>query len=136
MCAMMDLSVILCSHNPRPDYLRRTLAALRNQTLPKDRWELLLIDNASEISLAREWDLSWHTNARHISEEELGISKARRRGMQESNCDVLLFVDDDNVLAPDYLSEALKLYKEWPRLGTWGSGTIVPEFEREPHDLV
>jgi hypothetical protein len=41
----MQLSVIICCHNPRIDYLLRVLKALSEQTLLKERWELLLIDN-------------------------------------------------------------------------------------------
>lgn len=46
----------------------------------------------------------------------------------------MVFVDDDNVLAEDYLLRALQIGQEWPTLGTWGSGTIVPEFELKPAD--
>jgi glycosyltransferase involved in cell wall biosynthesis len=31
----MFISVIVCTFNPRADYLQRTLGALRAQTLPK-----------------------------------------------------------------------------------------------------
>jgi hypothetical protein len=44
----------------------------------------------------------------------------------------LVFVDDDNVLDPSYLSEALAISGEWARLGAFGSGAIIPEFERQP----
>jgi len=43
----MKVSVIVCTHNPRLEYLSRTLEALREQMLPKGEWELLVIDNAS-----------------------------------------------------------------------------------------
>src|SRR5258708_24159047 len=56
--AMLEFSVIICAHNPRPQYLRRVLEALRSQTLPKQEWELLLIDNLSSIPLMPNWDLS------------------------------------------------------------------------------
>jgi len=105
---------------------------LRRQTLAKQHWELLLVDNASRQPLAQLWDLSWHPLARHVLEPELGLSSARRRGMREASAEVLVFVDDDNVLAPDYLAEGLRVGREWPRLGTWGSGAIAPEFELAP----
>ena len=76
------------------------------------------------------WDMSWHPHARYIREETLGISSARLRGMREAGAD--LVVDDDNVLGVDYLSEAIRIKQEWPRLGVWGSGAIIPEFEVEP----
>ena len=129
---MVRASIIICSHNPRSHCFDRVLGALRGQGLPHDQWELLLIDNASEPALASQWDISWHPNARHIREDELGLAAARRRGMSEAIADLLIFVDDDNVLAEDYLLEALRIKDEWHRLGTWGSGTIVPEFERQP----
>jgi glycosyltransferase involved in cell wall biosynthesis len=129
---MLQATVVICAHNPRPQYLERALGALRNQGLPKTEWELLLIDNASKTELALEWDIGWHPNARHIRENELGLSNARRRAIAEASADLLVFVDDDNVLADDYLSEALRIKRQWPTLGTWGSGTICPEFELQP----
>jgi GT2 family glycosyltransferase len=133
---MQELSVIICAHNPRPHYLRRVLEALRAQTLPKQQWELLLIDNLSSNPLMSDWDLSWHPNGRHILERELGLSPARRRGIRESSAAILVFVDDDNVLDVNYLSKALSIGKEWPKLGTWGSGATIPEFELQPTESV
>jgi len=129
---MQDLSVIICAHNPRKHYLERTLSALQAQTLDRSRWELLLIDNASDSPLSRDWNLSWHPHARHVVEGELGLSAARLRGMREAQGQLLVFVDDDNVLDADYLSEAITIEREWPLLGVWGSGVIAPEFEHEP----
>jgi hypothetical protein len=128
----MKLTAIICSHNPREDYLRRTLDSLRVQTLLKQDWELLLVDNASQSPLAKQWDLSWHPDARHIVEPELGIALARIRGMKEANSDLLVFVDDDNVLDKSYLERALEIKDAWPGLGVWGSSAIVPEYEVEP----
>jgi glycosyltransferase involved in cell wall biosynthesis len=125
------ISVIICTHNPRTDYLHRVLEALRAQTLAQHSWELLLIDNASAQPLAEEWDLGWHSAARHIREDELGLAPARLRGIAEAKGELLVFVDDDNVLAPDFLAEALRIGHEWPILGIWG-GSIIPEFEIEP----
>lgn len=127
----MNISVIICTHNPRSDYLRRVLDALHTQTLPKEQWELLLIDNASQEPLAGKWDLGWHPHARVIQEEELGLTPARLRGIAESKSDLLVFVDDDNVLSPDYLSEALVITQSHPWIGAWG-GTISGEFESPP----
>lgn len=129
---MPELSVIICSHNPRAPYLRRVLDALREQTLPRESWELLLVDNASRDPLATSIDLDWHPNGRHILETELGLAPARRRGMREASGDVYVFVDDDNVLDPNYLSEAIRIKQNWPLLGAWGSGTTVGEFETTP----
>jgi glycosyltransferase involved in cell wall biosynthesis len=132
----MELSVIICAHNPRPHYLRRVLQALRDQSLPKEHWEVVLVDNASQQPLAGVWDLTWHPHGRHVSEGELGLSAARLRGIAEARNGLLVFVDDDNVLDADYLAEVVRIKRDWPALGTWGSGAITPEFELEPSKYV
>jgi glycosyltransferase involved in cell wall biosynthesis len=131
---MLDASVVICTHNPRSDYFVRVLDGLRNQTLPLHKWELLVVDNGSQVPLASSYDISWHPTARHILERELGVAYARRRGIQEASADLIIFVDDDNVLDENYLAEAIKIGQEWPSLGAWGSGWIRGDFEVEPRE--
>jgi glycosyltransferase involved in cell wall biosynthesis len=127
----MCVSVIICTHNPRSDYLRRVLDALKASTLPMERWELLLIDNASSECLADAWDLSWHPYARHIREDELGLTAARLRGITESAGQLLVFVDDDNVLSYDYLETAITISRSFPQIAAFG-GSSVAEYEEQP----
>lgn len=127
----LPLSIIICAHNPRRNYLERVLEALKSQTLSQDFWELLLIDNASDRPLASEIDLSWHRQARHIREEQLGLTAARLRGIREATAGVIVFVDDDNVLDSDYLEITWRISKDFPFIGAWG-GQIKPEFEVPP----
>lgn len=124
-------SVIVCTHNPRRTYLQATLDALRRQSLSVCDWELFVIDNASTEPVADWLDLAWHPKARVIRENELGLTHARLRGIKESHADLLVFVDDDNVLAVDYLEAALEISKRCPPLGIW-SGRIDLEFEMTP----
>jgi glycosyltransferase involved in cell wall biosynthesis len=130
---MIAISVIICTHNPRPHYFRRVLEALRQQTLPVDQWELLLVDNASTDPLEKWADVSWHPRARHIREMTLGVAWARIRGISEAQAELLLFVDDDNVLDRDYLAHAKAIATEHPKLGAW-SGNSTLEFEAPPPD--
>ena len=125
------LSVLTCSHNPRDEYLKRVLDALRRQTLDTSRWELLLIDNASGQPLREIYDLSWHPAGRHFSVEKLGKTHAILHGINESRSEILLVVDDDNVLGADYLENVVKIFAEHPFLGVIG-GVIEGEFEVEP----
>lgn len=125
------LSVVICSHNPRPAYFAKCLEALRWQTLPPGSWELLIIDNRSDTPLAESIDLAWHSDGRVIREETLGLTPARLRGIRESKGDLLVFVDDDNVLDADFLETAQRIMEERPFLGSW-SGQCRPAFEQTP----
>jgi glycosyltransferase involved in cell wall biosynthesis len=129
---MLEASVVICTRNPRPDYFARVLESLRNQTLSSDRWELLIIDNASSVPVAHSFENSSHPRARHVIEDEVGVAAARRRGIREAAANLIVFVDDDNVLDKTYLSQAIKIKHEWPLLGMWGSGCIRGDYEVEP----
>ena len=129
---MQPISVIICSLNPRSDYLRRVLDSLQGQTVPASKWELLLVDNGSDNPLADSWDLSWHPHHRHIRETEPGLTAARLRAIKEASGDLLVFVDDDNLLAPDYLATALEIRRAYPYASVFGAGALEPEYEVEP----
>src|SRR5262249_12474094 len=120
---MSQLSVILCAHNPRSDYLNRVLQALRKQTLPYEEWELLLIDNASSQALAGAFDVTWHPQGRHLREDNLGLTSARLRGIKETKGGVLVLVDADNVLDSHYLERVIEIAGLHPTVGAW-SGNV------------
>lgn len=128
---MTKLSVIICTYNPKPAYFSRCLEALKSQTLPSGAWELVVIDNRSDEPLEGRIDLSWHPEARIVREEKLGLTPARLRGIADAHGDLLIFVDDDNVLDPDYLQIARDYADAHPWLGSW-SGQCRPGFDETP----
>jgi glycosyltransferase involved in cell wall biosynthesis len=128
---MPAISVAICTHNPRLDYLSRVLTALRAQTVPLSDWELVIIDNASTKPVAQCADISWHPRGRVVVEPELGIASARIRAMAEFSGELLIFFDDDNVMEPDYLERCAELFAERPDLGAV-SGCLMPEYEVPP----
>ena len=128
----MKLSVIVPTHNPHPERLRRTVDALRAQTLAGENWEMVLVDNASEPPLSPGvLSAGFPANGRLTSEPEPGLTHARRRGLLANASEWAVFVDDDNLLAPDYLENVIRIFSEHPRLGAIG-GIVTPDFEIEP----
>lgn len=125
------LSVIICAHEPHPGRLQRVLAALRAQDLPVAEWELIVVDNASPSPWTGQLDLTWHARARVCREDRLGLTWARLCGAAAASAGLLVYVDDDNVLAPDYLATARAIAGRWPQLGVW-SGEITAEYEAPP----
>lgn len=126
------IDVILCTRDPRPDYLRATLHALAAQDLPAADWSFALVDNGSrqdpralveECLARRPFEI--------LREPTPGLTPARLRGIAGTRAPLLVLVDDDNVLAPDYLSRVLEIAERHPRLGAWG-GQLLPRFEQPP----
>jgi glycosyltransferase involved in cell wall biosynthesis len=128
----MTVSVVIPTHNPDPGRLRRTLLGLRAQSHPAADWELLLVDNASTRFPAADFFTDCApVNFSLVPEPELGLTAARRRGLTAARGDLAVLVDDDNVLAPDYLARVVALFAAHPSVGAAG-GKSLPEFAVEP----
>lgn len=125
------ISVVVCTHNPRRDLLLRVIDHLRLQTLALDEWELLVVDNASADPVESWCDLSWHPNGGIVREDKLGLTHARLCGIASTRGRILVFVDDDNLLAENYLVVADDIGRGFSQLGAWG-GAIVPEYQAKP----
>lgn len=125
------ISVCLATYNPRQDYLQRTLEGVRKQTLSHKQWEFLLIDNNSQPPLMGRESLIGLPRARIVVEKLQGLSHARRRGFQEAQGDLIVNLDDDTVLDPDYLRTCLRLADQYPFIGVFGC-QMTAEFEEAP----
>lgn len=126
------ISVILPTRNPHRGRLDRTLAGLAAQSLPRDEWELLVVDNGSEPPLAPNLGSRFTgPMPRVVVEPAPGLTPARLAGIREARGEVLVFVDDDNVLAPDYLAVVARHFAAKPALAAAG-GTVLPEWEAPP----
>ena len=123
------ISVILCTHDPVDAYLSRSLSAIAAQTLDRALYELVIVDNRSERPISGR-DYVKRSGARIVREETPGLTVARQTGIAHAEFELVVFVDDDNVLAPDYLATALELMAD-TRIGVL-SGHVEPEYERPP----
>jgi glycosyltransferase involved in cell wall biosynthesis len=123
------ISVILCTYNPNEKYLARALDSILYQDMKKEDWEFVVIDNNSSTPV-REMDAVRQRGVRVEFEGKQGLSAAREYGIRHTRGDILVFIDDDNILAPEYLSKVKTVF-DTPNIGIV-SGSIAPEYEREP----
>lgn len=105
MSAAYAYTVALCTHN-HADRLERTLGDLKALRPPRERWELLVIDNGSrdttpQLLASTRWPGDWVV--RVVREEKLGLSNARNRAIAEANGEHVIFMDDDETPDPDWL---------------------------------
>jgi glycosyltransferase involved in cell wall biosynthesis len=128
----MDLlvSAVVCTHN-RATYLRRALASLAAQTLPADRYEIVVVDNASTDAtrnlVTREF--AGITGLRYVFEPVLGVSRARNAGWRAARAPLVAYLDDDAIAAPDWLARATSAFARLkPAPGCLG-GPVLPIWE-------
>jgi glycosyltransferase involved in cell wall biosynthesis len=130
----IDVTVIISTHNPHRDRFTRTLTGLYAQTLAASQWELILVDNASNVPVnILDLGPQFASNGTLIREPRVGLTFGRFAGIRRAHGRFLVFVDDDNVVAPDYLSNVLSILQRFPRVGL-GGGKSVPEWEGSPPD--
>ena len=125
------LSVIIPAHNPEPGRLERVLRALHRQTVPVTEWELIVVDNGSSPPIPAGLAGLGHSAGILVTEPRLGLTHARAAGLRRARAPLLVLVDDDNLLEPDYLRHARDLAAAQPAAGAWG-GRIIPEFAVPP----
>ena len=89
------ISVVICAYNPDRLRLSRVLNALERQTLGKDCFEVLIIDNASTKPINVDMGT---LEGSIVQEPKPGLTNARLRGVCEAKAELIIFVDDDNVL--------------------------------------
>lgn len=128
---MIKLSVVICTYNPNQERLDLTINSLKMQDFPLDDWELVLVNNNSTNKVLEIIDLNWTKNGKIVKEEKLGLTYARLKGFNESKGDLIVMVDDDNILEPNYLSFAFKIYTDNQTLGAFG-GKSIPLFDAKP----
>ena len=118
----MPWSIIICSHNRAAD-LADNLPKVQALDYPLDRYEIIVIDNASSDGTAA---VAAAAGVRCVREERLGLSHARNRGIAESRGELIGFIDDDAWPEPEWLQRLDDLFAD-PTVGCAG-GQVVPEW--------
>jgi glycosyltransferase involved in cell wall biosynthesis len=108
------LSVVLCTYN-RARMAERALLSVCRQSLRRDRYEIIVVDNNSRDETA---DRIAAVQARYpdvvyVKELKQGLSHARNRGFAESSGDYVLYMDDDAIAPSEYLETVARLLHQY-----------------------
>ena len=123
------LDVCICTHNPRPAVLDAVIASLAAQTVDADAFCVTLIDNGSALPVSPDAIaplVARGVAARIVGEPRTGLMHARLRAVDETGGDWMLFVDDDNVLAADFIQNGLAFIAAHPEVGAVGGRLLLP----------
>jgi len=117
------LDLVICTYNHAPR-LGETLQALAAQQVSEAvRWRVLIVDNNCSDDtpdvIAREAP-SIAAPVETVREARQGLNAARLRGVRSGDGDWIAFVDDDCVLAPDWVEQAGRFALAHPDCGAFG----------------
>lgn len=120
-----ELSVVIPTYNRR-DIVARCLRSLSEQTLPPEKYELIVVDDGStdgtekmleslELKPALRWKRIAHS----------GPSGARNRGLEMAKGEIVVFVDSDLIVEPQFLASHLAAHRKNPEQKLVVHGPVI-----------
>ncbi len=106
------ISAIICTFN-RAEYLRKAIRSLLQQSLSKDDYEIIVVDNAS---IDRTHDVVHEelVNVQHMQylyDPIKGLNQARNTGWQHAHGEYVAYLDDDAVAGEEWLEKILGVFE-------------------------
>lgn len=123
------ITAVICTHN-RDKFLSKCIKSLLNQTLQRERYEILIVDNGSTDS-TREviGEFANEPGIRAVFEPVLGLSRARNTGWCEAHGDYVGYIDDDATAEESWLESALWCFENVKPEPAWVGGPIHLDWE-------
>lgn len=131
MSATPRLSLVIAAYN-RPASIAALLHELQAQTLPPDEFEVLVVDDGSQPPVAPQLAaLRPRYTLTLLRQDNAGPAAARDRGIRAARGDVVVVVDDDMRVPPEFLAEHLRRH-DGARRVVLGHIRPAPELRRMP----
>jgi glucosyl-dolichyl phosphate glucuronosyltransferase len=137
----MDLptcSIVICTFN-NAHRLRWVLESIESQRVSLEvRWEVLVVDNNSDdetpMVVERFCQRGGIPRLWCVRERQQGLTFARRRGVRETGGELVALVDDDCILAEDWVENVVRSFQAHRSAGAIG-GKVELEWECPPSAL-
>ena len=100
----MQITVVITTHD-RPELLREAVASVEAQRF--DEWDVIVVDDGSRPAVTFDSrQKEWAGRIRLLRNEAAqGPSEARNAGMRTATGEVIFFLDDDDLLSADALTQ-------------------------------
>jgi GT2 family glycosyltransferase len=115
-----DISLVIPTRN-RPQKIEMCLRAIAAQTYPRERFEVIVVDDGSDTPLApKVLPFGAHLRLRLIEQKNSGPARARNTGAKHAAGVLLVFTDDDCEPAPGWLAALHAQFQRYPNRAIGG----------------
>lgn len=129
----MIFSIVICTYN-RATYLIQTLESIGRQDFSPADFEVLVVDNNSTDTTEERVKLFIEQfpclQLNYLKEPRQGVSYARNLGVNKAKGDYIVFIDDDETVAPDFLKSLSAFFRNYPQAKLVAE-PVIPVFETE-----
>jgi len=102
--ASVDVSVVIATYN-REALIAALLEELGKQTFPKDRFEVVVVDDGSKVApLPKLLSLSLPYRLQAVRQANAGAAAARDHGISRAQGSVVIVIDDDMRVPVDFIA--------------------------------
>lgn len=107
---MLNLSIIVPMYNVE-HYIEKCLDSILEQNIPKDEYEIILLNDGSTdgtMSIAERYAEAY-SEIKLFQHSNIGLSATRNRGINLAQGEYIYFMDSDDYLIPQSLSNIYKM---------------------------
>jgi glycosyltransferase involved in cell wall biosynthesis len=133
------ITLAICTYN-NCSLLNKTLATIEKQCVDASiMWSTLVIDNNSTDGTQQLVQTYIQSNRipglHYVLETQQGLAYARRRAVAETKSELIAFIDDDCLLSPDWVEQAVAFCRNHPMAGAVG-GRVELLWETPPDEFL
>jgi len=110
---MVEVSVVIPTYNQR-DVLKKALECLFQQDYPKDRYEIIVVDDGSTDG-TKEMINSLFPPCRlvYLRQNRKGPHIARNLGIKNAWGKIVIFIDSDIFVPPNFINEHMRFHRRF-----------------------
>ncbi len=113
------VSIVIPTHN-RKEKAIRLLNSIQKSKYPKDKLEVIVVDDASTDGTSEEIKRAFPLISRVRNDKEQLLARSRNIGILNCSGDLIFFIDDDNLVAENTVSELVNAMHRVTALGVAG----------------
>jgi GT2 family glycosyltransferase len=122
------VSVLIVNYNGQR-YLDDCLTALQKQTYPRDRWEVVLVDNGSSDGSVEHLRACYPWVRLVAAGQNLGFAAGNNEGYKHCRGELIALLNNDTVAEPGWLAALVEAIQADPKVGGVTSKIL---FKHEP----
>ena len=128
----LKVSVVIPTKN-RSGQIAQTIEHIESQTIPRDQYEVIVIDNdsADDTRKVLEQRARTYSNLKFGLEEKPGAAATRNTGIRMAKGELVVFIDDDVQAEPGLIQAHLQYHQKNPGAAVDAALKVKPDLNRQ-----
>lgn len=124
------ITICICTFQ-RYDVLTQAIESARAQSLPRDAYRIMVVDNSPDHDAAEAFGAGYRDGdfLDYRIERTPGLSNARNVGARECGTEFIAFMDDDAIASPEWAARLVEAFDQFGPTAVVAGGRVDPIWE-------